>query len=1090
MPLETQILDVPLSAGLNQKSDVRGLEQRGAVVMQNCVALKNGAIRKRFGTTALSNSGVGASLVMAGGAYKNAMWMSDLNSIWQWSDANAKWTPQCNCPSVAALDRVTLAAFTQNVVDYDAVYVNGYVVAVFSTQNPAGGNLNTLWYTVVDASSFGSLTGIGGLEQGISGAAAAAIQPLTTGFQQGLAPKLAACGSFAVLTYIDPGSTNLVAVNLNTAAISSGWSAPVMLVAAVNLSTLAKTGVYDISAVAGDASRFMVAVGGSAGATGLLLLICATNPISVSSTNTVDSGVNDFSSMALQANNNAQCWIGYTQLVAGAYRVGSAAWNDNAHSATATRTVTTEGASVPIGKIDILGIDATHFGIVWSTSYAIGATAMNSAFVKYAYCTTAASSGSFKLTPNVQLASRTFMFGSTGYFAVSLPSSLQGTTYLCAADYFGIASSSPSEPAARPVCTLAPRLQKNVPQPMVASGSYSLPHIFNIPTIADANGVSEVWGFALPFSTQTFHAAIGLQMVDICSPVAKQNAALGDHVSFAMGVPSLYDGQNVGEVAFCNYPELATPTMAGSGGNLSAGVYQWIARYEWYDSNGQVHRSAASVAVSATAVNLDKATVVVPVPSLTMRQVDVQSSTVLEPYVVLYRTTANGTIFYRQTSDPPPLANQRVGGVNTISIVDSTSDATLTASATAQLEPATGGTLDNFNPPSSRCVVQHQQRLFFGGCDNPKQVWPTRNLTDGEGPGCNESIAFLATGAVRAMQSMDDKLILFVQRGASYGIEYVTGAGPNDTGTQGFWDPPQPIPSDVGAIDQRGTCVTPMGILFRAPVGGPNGTGGIYLLTRDLQVKYVSGPVEDLLAAAPIVTSMVVHPNNGRVYITLLTSDQAPTLSGLPSRLVWDYTNGGTWSNDVLWDTDRSASGLACRAAWIADAAGVANAPQGPTYHCSSADYNGRVYRESYGVGAGAYMDAGSTWVTMKYQSAWLKASAAGFQRFWRTMLQADSLETHDFTMTLTFDYAAASYYNEAHTWTATQIAAFDRAPQVDVVMTPLNQKAKAIQVTLTDATPTGGGASTGQGPSWATISLELGVDKGLYKNLPPAQRA
>ena len=208
--------------------------------------------------------------------------------------------------------------------------------------------------------------------------------------------------------------------------------------------------------------------------------------------------------------------------------------------------------------------------------------------------------------------------------------------------------------------------------------------------------------------------------------------------------------------------------------------------------------------------------------------------------------------------------------------------------------------------------------MFLAGCDNPKVVWASKALTDGEAPGFNEALAFFASGAVRAMASLDDKLVLFVQKESGYGIEYVTGQGPTDAGTQSDWSPPTPIPTNVGAIDQRGTCVGDFGVLFLLPVGGPNGTGGIFLLSRDLQVSYVSGPVEDLLAACPVVTSMVVHPNAGRVYITTITNDASPATTGGASRLVWDYLHGGIWSSDTVWDTDLAATGLACRAAWVA----------------------------------------------------------------------------------------------------------------------------------------------------------------------------
>jgi len=95
-----------------------------------------------------------------------------------------------------------------------------------------------------------------------------------------------------------------------------------------------------------------------------------------------------------------------------------------------------------------------------------------------------------------------------------------------------------------------------------------------------------------------------------------------------------------------------------------------------------------------------------------------------------------------------------------------------------------------------------------------------------------------ASGAVTALASLDEKLIVFVQRSnSSFGIEYIIGDGPFDTGAGNNWtDPPQPLPHAVGAIDQRSIAVCELGVFFFSPVGGTNGQGGIFLLSRDLQV--------------------------------------------------------------------------------------------------------------------------------------------------------------------------------------------------------------------------------------------------------------
>jgi len=374
-------------------------------------------------------------------------------------------------------------------------------------------------------------------------------------------------------------------------------------------------------------------------------------------------------------------------------------------------------------------------------------------------------------------------------------------------------------------------------------------------------------------------------------------------------------------------------------------------------------------------------------------------------------------------------------------------------------------------------------------------VWPSKALTSGEAPGFNEAMNFNATGDVTAMASMDEKLILFVRRGnAAYGIEYVVGDGPLDTGAANdFTNPPQPVPSSVGAIDQRSIAVTEIGCVFMSPIGAPNGGGGIYLLSRDLQVHYLSGPVEDLITANPICTGVAVHPSNSLIYFEMAPTD-ALISSTDGVRLVYDYVNQ-CWSSDTHFSFVGANDGAAARTTWVAGGLGVmldASRVNIPLVHW--ADYSGCVYRESSGVLAtNAYADVNVNnvprWVTASFTSAWFKPALSGFARFWRVQLQSDRLDLAQLSMSFQFDYAPASYYTETSTFTDVQMLAFDRYPQIDVEHLVGNQKAKAIQVTLVDSPPIGG-YITGQGFQWSSITMEVGVeDGGRYANLPPGQR-
>lgn len=1097
MPLQKQLLDVPLSLGLDQKTDVRGLQSAGAAIMSNCVKLKNGAIRKRFGTSALSRTATNFGTItsaLGGGSHKNAQWMTDGANIYAYSDKEGQWQNQDKIPEAIALDRLQVAAFTQQVVDYDMSVANGLLHAVFLAPSPMSATL-ILWDTILDVSSFGSATGIGGVQQGVTATVVEPLNLVDPAAPATLAPKIFACGTNSILTYVR-GAT-LFGRKLDLTNPGAGWSGEFTIVATI--SAFAQTGIYDSCPVNGDTTRFAVscAVG-----TTTNLYIVTVSSMAVTTGPKALKAI-DSASSALVAYNQSYymavvCNSGTRQYFTPGYDEGT--------NTLIAGTVAVDTAPVGgIGKCAIEKSGATQFTAVVSSGFAAGVAAMQNSFVSYAPVTLTGDTPGYPLAPKrqtgVQLASRPVYNAANGlaYFAVYTPSLLQGTTYVACAILWSdiVTGSQPLESnvlAMRPVVTLEPRLQKGSFAVGFTSGvgSFVLPHFPALSTVPNSGGLG-VYLLPTVFSTETFHTAGIAQPVDFSPAIAYRSAELGDSTLVTCGLPTLYDGQLSCEAGYCAYPEVSV-AMSGPGtGGLSAGSYQYSVTFEWYDTRGQIHRSAPSAIVTATAAASDQAQVTISSPALTMRvRLSPASALNVLPlsthiYAVIYRTTVGGTLFYRVTADPPPATMAYPNGTQTLVILDAATDASITAAATAQLLYTTGGFLPNVNPPSARCIVQHTQRWVLAGCDNPRQVWASKTLTDGEAPGFHETLAFDATGSVRALASLDGNLIIFVQRGPMYGIEYVPGQGPTDAGTQSDWTPPVPIPSAVGAVDQRGTCVGPFGVLFRSPVGGPNGTGGLFVLSRDLQVTYVSGPVEDSLAACPIVTSMVVHPNAGRVYITTVQSDTSPVTTGGATRLVWDYLES-CWSTDTLWDMDASATGLPVRAAWIAQAGGIAGAPQGPTYHCASS--SGRVYRESFGMGAGAYLDAGGQWVTMRYRGSLWKPSLGGFARMWRLQMQADSLESHDYTVTLTFDGAPAPYYNESVTWTAVQAAQFDRFPQLDTEMLIDNQKARSVQVEIFDATPTGGGATTGQGASWAGFSLELGVKEGLYKNIPAGQRA
>lgn len=1098
MPLLRQLMEIQLSAGLNQKADVRALDPAHAVQMTNCVALKAGAIRKRLGNSLISSaSTLPATSVIAGGSAGGVPWVTDRTQLYEYADASSAWQSVGQVPETTVYDRLNLGGINSNLQansDVDVAYCNGFLVCVFSGAAQATGYNSVLW-TVIDPAS---------------GAIVVPTNYVAATDSNGeIAPKLVVCGTTVVLVYFNQTGQVLDArtITATVAGFAAGWSAATAITASGELEGNGLDGVYDVAGL--DSGRFVVTY-----------QVSHSGDFSVVKTWT--TALSNTASVYADTVSNTYTAVGICTSGAGG-AVWVALIDATSSSASNTRVWSyVDGVGTPTNVYDFytwnapstdapgnfISISLSAGGVVtvlfspWVSTDTTGAGVQKGWIrggVVQNSSGTLTSLGPTRFLPGVVLASRAVSPGAgvsagTGYALVRVASAYQGSYLLAAFDWMSLNSSVVTS-AARLAATLAPRLS-SFPNTTQTTAQLCIPHIVNLPTVG-----GNTWGLPMAVSTTTSHAALYLERIDFAGIDAYSYCNDGTLCAIGTGTPMSLSGDSLSELGFVYYPEL-TATFNTTGGSLqTSGSYQLCAVWEWYDRQGNVHRSAVSPVVTLTASgsgNTGSISITSPTLALTYRGQQnngLLSLSVLgsHPYLVIYRTQANGTLFYRTTGDPPGSANYALPSVQTLSLTDTASDASI---ATSALIYTTGGVLENTNPPTARCVLQFQNRIVLSGCDDPTAVWPSKELTPGEAPGFNEAQNFTCSGAVRAMATQDGNWIFFVQRGASYGIEYVTGIGPTDEGTLSSWTEPQPIPSDAGAVNQRGVCSGPFGTLFRSTVGGPNGDGGIFLLDRSLQVHYLSGPVEDILSANPIVTSMNVHPTNGRVYITAISSwtkNGSGYLSGV--RLVWDYIQG-VWSQDLLADPSTGLAGAGATTGFVAST-GVSQdlaygaQPLAPRYFWS--DVNAKVSRENLGMESNAYLDQTSTstaWVSMTFTTSFIRAQVKGFARWWRVILSSDTLTPAQVAMTLTYDGAPASYYSEVGNWTDSAIATFDRYPITDILMTPGNQKAAEIQVTLSDSAPTSESIGTGQGFSWSTLTFEMGIKQGqTYKNLPAAQR-
>ena len=1105
MPLRKALLEAPLSSGLNQKSDHRSLAIDGAEIMQNCVRTKNGAIRKRLGCQQLINTLL-KSVVPAGNSftitetqavrglnYGSSPLLFDGYIFSQYSDADNTWALIDAAPEAVALDHIPIQSPILGALS-DVAFGSGYYVCVTASVVGVAAATSTITATIVDATS------------------GAVIQPPVTldtypgGPSASVSiPTVIICGTIAVVAWLRVGGATpgIYVSKIDLTDIAGGWFFPLQLITD-NIGT-----TYDITAVTGDTTTFYVAYPMAGGNSNTKSVLVTVNSFVVVRAYTSVGVVGTIQSISTIATSNDWCWVAYVAFnpaAGGTFTPQAWAFIDGLVTQIASITIqaaSPSGATTPppFAQLGIARVSSTDAVVFWTlvditAQSLVGVSAVYSTYGRQVTSNTGGVTvGVARRTPGVGLYSRPLTMttpnGVRCYAMVSVNSPLQGTQALVCFDWFGqtgvFGSGGAANTPARLVTTVSPRLAKILQSSsLVFGGPQRTVHLV---------ATSATTMATLTYSNVSkSRAAAFIQPFDLKSQLLYFGGVMpgSNMLGISAGAPMVFDGQLPVEMGFLYYPEITNVTLAA--GTLT-GTFSYIVTYEWPDTAGNIHRSATSPPISVT-LSSQNATLTIPTLGVTWRQRpcptvvpilrSVFPNAAQGVTICVYRTASLGTI-YTQI--------QRIDNDTSVSSVTFTNSNTL-GNGDGSLLYTTGGVADNYCPPSARSCVIHKNRWFLAGADDPTVIWPSKALTIGEAPGFNELFNINATGAVTAMASLDEKLIVFVRRGTGqYGIEYVIGEGPFDTGAGNDWtNPPQPVPSAVGAIDQRSVAVFELGCVFMSPVGAPNGGGGIFLLSRDLQVHYISGPVEDIIATNPICTGVAVHPNAGRIYFEMTPTDNIIS-STLGVRLVYDYIQM-CWSSDTHFSYIGSLDVAAARATWVAGGKGTNAALQSvnmPLIHW--VDYSGAVYRESSGVPTtNAYADvsvAGSPrWVTASFSSAWFKPSLSGFARFWRVQLQSDVFDSAQLSLSFQFDYAPSSVYTETVTFTDGQIAGFNRAPQCDVEHLVGNQKAKAIQVTLVDVAPIGG-YTTGQGFQWASISIEVGIDDGgRYQNLPARQRS
>jgi len=654
--------------------------------------------------------------------------------------------------------------------------------------------------------------------------------------------------------------------------------------------------------------------------------------------------------------------------------------------------------------------------------YEVYAATTFNTYIMQATSTLAGSvTGPVSLARSVGLASKAFYYLGRAHVLAAFQSPLQPTYFLLSAGKV-VAKLAPSNGGG-----LTYRTSTLSEVPSIATGVYWVAYLY-------ADQLTSVAG--------NIFSQAGVNGAKIDFTGFTYSAELGDNLHITGGIVSMYDGAQVCEHGFHVYPEPPAGwfTATGSGGNNYTGSYQAVVVYEWMDNYGQIHQSAPSPALQINASgNSGFSYANIPTLRLTSKANKVS--------VVVYRTIANQSVFYRVTSIAAPLLNDPT--VDTVSTTDAIADASLTGNAQLVFNPDNSAAeIPPLAPPALSFITRYRTRLVGIPSENPNQWIYSKAMVPGVPIEWNDQQFFQAipqgSGPLTCAMEMDEKLILF----SATRIMFVAGDGPAPNGANGdYGTAPEHIPTDVGCSEPRSLVLTPEGIMFKS-------AKGIYLLSRALQVSYIGRDAEGYNGST--ITSARLVPNTRRILFTL---SGGPTLS-------FDY-GAGRWSE---WTNLNAADSTVFGGLWTFVT---------PT---------GAVKQET----PYAYTDDGSPILIGLKTGIVSFAGISGYQRVWRLIIRGDYRSPHVLqvfisnddnpapTQTETLNTASLYPYIPGDTLLGdTDSPGGGAFPPEEWMVKLLRQKCSSIQLTLQESQL---GPVYGEGLSLSGVSFLAGVLPGLHR--------
>jgi len=992
MALEKQNITVNLGLGLNTKVDPK-LMRDGLLELENGVFTSVGQVQKRYGLTALGNlttTGTAITDTRAIATFQDELDLLSSNNLYSYVSSSNNWLDKGNFAGVAVRGVGILRnANTQSSPDIG--YLSG--ITVYAYQDSGGG----IRATVVDETSGNQIQ--------------SNYQLSTTGVH----PRCAITTNSILVYYVE---TNTLKVNVLSVGNPTSFSAAASVTANIHA-----TAIYDIApagnnnVIAYRKSSGSVIVTGYLKANGLLASATDGYPSPVEFAKDPDGSIAILAYYRGDVTND-----------------GLYVFFHNSTDGTRCIIYDIGLANTPISRIidasttlsrNITAINLTSSSVqVW---YEVTSAQTYYRYIKSNTISRTGTVGTAQVwARSVGLISKAFTgYDSNVYLIVGHESVLQSTHF-----------------TAKNISTSSYFIANRISYQNAGGLTANVSGLCNVYSISTYEWLAPmIVKTSLNSQNNNVFSTNGLQKIvfNFDTTALFDTAQLGNNLHIAAGMLFDYDGTNLVEHGYNLYPENIVAANSTAGAGMTDGTRQYAIAYEWTDIQGQIHRSSPSIPTSSvTAGGTNVVTLTIPTLRLTERKAAKGDIS-----VVVYRTTNNGTVFYRASSITSPLLN--VTSQDTVAYVDNLTDTVIVGN---ELLYTTGGVLENIAPPSCTKIYVYNNRLIIAGLEDDNAIWYSRQFSQNESVNFSDLIvARIDQGkrGITGLVQLDEKLIFF----KSNSIYYQLASGPTDTGFNNDIGTPQAIATDVGCVSSKSIVITPVGAMFKS-------AKGYYLLDRSLQVEYIGAQVEAFNGLTP----------SGAVLCDSVNQIRFTHTDG--SCLVYDYYL-------KQWSTFTNMNCIASRR-WnsnfvLARSSGVVDYENSATYLDNSSNIMMKVTTNWIQTGGiQSFQRIYQAAIIGQFRSNHILRVRVGynFEESWRDDFNINSVTALG-NSTYGDDalYGNAAYYGGSNDY----IWQFKINNSI--------QKCQSIRYEITTVNPDG---IEGASFNLTALSLEVGIKKGLFK--------